>query len=144
MLIEGQFTEPDGRQAAADDDYGLWIAPDGASNVLSTLGRGGVRDTARIDDVQVGGIAVAGWLQTEPFHVFSNLLRLVLVDFAAKGIYRKRLHRGHSVGRAVRFGKVACWREPLESVNSGFRDDWLPLDPGRAEQRAGRVGQIHQ
>jgi hypothetical protein len=47
---------------------------------------------AGIDDNQVGFAGRLGFLQTELFEQFANLLAFVLVDFTAKCIYGKSRH----------------------------------------------------
>jgi hypothetical protein len=60
--------------------------------LLSALGRGGVSYAAGIDHHKVRLSGRFGHSKTEFFEQLSDLLALVLIDFAAKSIYGKSLH----------------------------------------------------
>ncbi len=75
------------RQTSGYDDSGIRIKLACSSDMLPALGRGAVSYAAGIDHHQVRLFGRFRLLKTELFEQLSDLLALVLIDFAAKGIY---------------------------------------------------------
>jgi hypothetical protein len=92
LVQEIKLADLHSRQASGYDNCGIGIELSGSSNVLPTLGRGGVSYAAGIDYHKVGLLGRLGLLKAQLFEQLSDLLALILINLAAKSIYGKSLH----------------------------------------------------
>jgi len=72
-----------GGQAATEHD-GLWVLFPGLVEQVTALGRGGVSDTAAIDDDEFGRVREVHQPQSGAFEKLADLLAFVLIHFAAE------------------------------------------------------------
>jgi len=79
-------------QTAADNYNGVRTLPVSSSDALSALGRGSVSYAAGVDNDKVGHVRRFDPAEPKLSEQLSNLLGLVLIDFAAKSIYGKGPH----------------------------------------------------
>jgi hypothetical protein len=87
-----QFADLYGRQTSGDNDNRTRTLFSDFPNALPALGRCYMCYAAGINNGQVGFFGQFDFPEPEIFELLSNLLAFILIYFAAKRIYGKRLH----------------------------------------------------